>query len=92
MGPAACEGGVLDASVPRPAWRSTYVDAGRADRLKAGTAMSGSHRSRQIRGPGGHGAVAGREGNVAGGRRPGRTSARHGRGMTYEDAVPAARA
>jgi len=56
--------------------------------LKAGTAMSGSHAFRvQIRGPGGHGAVAGREGNVVlaaadlAGRLPGTVDA-----MTYEDA------
>jgi amidohydrolase len=56
--------------------------------LKAGTAMSGSHSFRVlIRGPGGHGAVAGREGNVVlaaadlAGRLPGTAES-----MTYEEA------
>ena len=56
--------------------------------LKAGTAMSASHAFRiRVRGPGGHGAVAGRAGNVVlaaadlAGRLPGTVEA-----MTYEEA------
>jgi amidohydrolase len=56
--------------------------------LKPGTAMSGSHSFRiRLGGPGGHGAVAGRQGNVVlavadlAGRLPGTVE-----GMTYEEA------
>jgi len=57
--------------------------------MKPGTAMSGSHALRvRVRGPGGHGAVAGRAGNVVlaiadlAGRLPGTVD-----GMRYEEAT-----